>query len=68
MPRGSWGLNEKPRRFQDIHQSMEVIEELLKKYLLLFTDRSLLQATPSPQYEYLKAFTIAWMPLKTKTE
>lgn len=47
---------------------MEVIEELLKKYLVLFTDRSLLQATPSPQYEYLKAFTIAWMPLKTKTE
>jgi hypothetical protein len=55
-----------PLTIKDIHEAMEVTEEMMKKYLLLFTGKALLQATPTPQYEYLKAFTLAWMPLQAK--
>lgn len=46
----------------EIDQALGAIFECLRKYLALLTGADLAGATPVPQYDWLAAFRVAWLP------
>ena len=51
---------EVPLTLKQIHDAMEAIEEVLKKYLLILTGAALMGAEPAIQFNWRNAFSIPW--------
>jgi len=51
-----------PLTFKQIHEAMDAIEEVLKKYYVILTGGALVGAEPAIQFAWRKAFRIPWDP------
>ena len=49
-----------PLTLKEIHDAMDAVEEMLKKYHVLFTGKGLVRAEPSVLVPWWKAFDVAW--------
>ena len=47
---------------EEIDEALDAVEEMLKKYYLLFTGAGLLGAEPAIQFDWQTVFTIPWIP------
>jgi hypothetical protein len=45
----------------EIHGAMDFIEDMFKKYYVILTGRSLMQAEPAVQFDWMEPFTIPWI-------
>ena len=50
-------------KFDDLTECLAVFEELLKKYKLVLTAKSLPSVLPTFQYDWKAAFRIPWLPI-----
>jgi hypothetical protein len=48
--------------FGDFHAAVEIVREVVDKYYLLLTHRSVVTYEPVPQYDVFAPFTAAWIP------
>ncbi len=48
--------------FKDLDDCMDLLEELLKKYVLLLEAVGLMKVTPTIQDDWKKVFRVAWIP------
>jgi len=51
-----------PLTLKQIHEAMDAIEEILKKYHVTLTGGALVRAEPAIQFNWRKAFKIPWDP------
>lgn len=51
---------------QQIHTAMDAVEEILKKYYVILTGASLMQAEPAVQFDWQRVFTFPWIPLQAE--
>jgi hypothetical protein len=52
----------------DINAAMDAIEAAFKKYYLIFTGTSLIQAAAAIQYDWTEPFSLPWQPRQPESE
>jgi hypothetical protein len=52
----------------DINDAMDGIEEVFKKYYLILSGNTLFSAEATIQYDWMAAFNIPWLPLKSRDD